>query len=226
MEKCLISTLALLLLHLFPAKCEKPLAPALYVFGDSLVDSGNNNFLVTYAKVNYTPYGIDFPGGSTGRFTDGKTGADFLAQLLGLPMVPPYLGLSEAQKSKTLTGVNYASGSAGILRETGLALGKNLCMKEQVKMFKKTVQSYLSKNFKTQEDLSQYLSKAIFVVSVGSNDYINNYLQPQVGIYNSSLTYTAEQFGGLLVHRLKKYLTDLYNFGARKFIVYGIGSIG
>ncbi|KAJ4959784.1 hypothetical protein NE237_019694 [Protea cynaroides] len=213
-----------LLFYLFPVKCENPLAPALYVFGDSLVDSGNNNFLKTSNKANYSPYGIDFSVGATGRFTNGNTIADVIAQLLELPMVPPYLGLSEAQKNQILTGVNYGSGSAGILRETGLAGGENLCLEEQVKMFRKTVQSYLPRNFETQDELLRYLSKAIFVVEIGSNDYINNYLKPQ--LYNSSLIYTPEQFGALLVHQLKQYLTDLYNLGARKFIVFGIGVIG
>ncbi|XP_043725906.1 GDSL esterase/lipase 7-like [Telopea speciosissima] len=119
-----MSLLSLCLLpFLFQAKCSSPLAPALYIFGDSLTDSGNNNVLNTLAKVNYKPYGIDFPDGPTGRFTNGNTFVDFLAQFLGLPDVPPYLGLSVAQKSSTITGMNYASGSAGILRETGTALG-------------------------------------------------------------------------------------------------------
>ena len=55
-----------------------PLAPALYVFGDSLFDSGNNNLLPTLAKANYPPYGVNFPKGVTGRFTDGRTVADLI----------------------------------------------------------------------------------------------------------------------------------------------------
>lgn len=56
----------------------KPLVPALYVFGDSILDSGNNNYLATLAKADYPPYGVDFDGGATGRFTNGKTSADFI----------------------------------------------------------------------------------------------------------------------------------------------------
>lgn len=59
-----------------------PLAPALYVFGDSLLDSGNNNYLPTLAKANYLPYGADFSQGSTGRFTNGRTVADFIGKFL------------------------------------------------------------------------------------------------------------------------------------------------
>ncbi|KAF6169122.1 hypothetical protein GIB67_038619 [Kingdonia uniflora] len=114
--------LFLVLLHVIMVLSETPLAPALYVFGDSLVDSGNNNFLETTAVANYKPYGIDFPLGPAGRFTNGKTIMDFFAESLGLPYVPAYLSLSNDEKSKVATGVNYASGSAGFLPERGTAL--------------------------------------------------------------------------------------------------------
>ncbi|KAK2386158.1 GDSL esterase/lipase [Trifolium repens] len=60
--------------------CTKSLVPALYVFGDSTVDAGNNNNLNTDAKVNRFPYGIDFNNVSTGRFSNGKTFADILGK--------------------------------------------------------------------------------------------------------------------------------------------------
>ncbi|MCL7028900.1 hypothetical protein MKW94_004478 [Papaver nudicaule] len=200
------------------------LAPALYVFGDSLVDSGNNNYLQTLAKVNYTPYGVDFRNGATGRFTNGKTAVDFLASWLGLPYVPPYLGLSVKQRRNTKTGVNYASGAAGILQESGTATGDNLSLEEQVNYFTKTVKNDLPKIFKNHKKISKYLSKSIFVVSVGNNDYINNYLQP--AFYNSSSTYTPQQFSALLISTLKKHLTSIYNLGARKFVVFELGPLG
>lgn len=55
---------------------------ALWIFGDSLVDNGNNNFLNSIAKSNYFPYGIDFNRGPTGRFSNGKTFVDILGNLL------------------------------------------------------------------------------------------------------------------------------------------------
>lgn len=54
---------------------------ALYVIGDSLVDSGNNNYLSTKIKSNFAPYGSDFEGGKpTGRFSNGKTIADYIGK--------------------------------------------------------------------------------------------------------------------------------------------------
>lgn len=68
-----------LLLLLSPCVRANPLVPALYVFGDSLLDSGNNNFLPTMAKANFFPYGSNFAGETaTGRFTNGRTVADFI----------------------------------------------------------------------------------------------------------------------------------------------------
>lgn len=57
---------------------EKPQVPCYFILGDSMVDSGNNNDLETKWKANYPPYGIDFPNGPTGRFTNGRTSADYI----------------------------------------------------------------------------------------------------------------------------------------------------
>ncbi|RWW09070.1 hypothetical protein BHE74_00029263 [Ensete ventricosum] len=55
-------------------------SPAVFVFGDSTVDVGNNNFLPGDApKVNFPPWGIDYPGGTpTGRFSNGFNYADYI----------------------------------------------------------------------------------------------------------------------------------------------------
>lgn len=53
--------------------------PAVFMFGDSIVDTGNNNDLITIVKSNFPPYGRDFPGGvPTGRFSNGKIPSDFV----------------------------------------------------------------------------------------------------------------------------------------------------
>lgn len=58
---------------------DEAMFPAMFVFGDSLVDNGNNNRLNSLARSNYFPYGIDFDGGQpTGRFSNGKTIVDFI----------------------------------------------------------------------------------------------------------------------------------------------------
>ena len=55
---------------------------AFFVFGDSLVDNGNNNYLASLARANYPPYGIDFAAGPSGRFTNGLTTVDVIGKLI------------------------------------------------------------------------------------------------------------------------------------------------
>lgn len=56
----------------------EPQVPCYFIFGDSLVDNGNNNDMASLARANYPPYGIDFPGGPSGRFTNGQTTVDVI----------------------------------------------------------------------------------------------------------------------------------------------------
>ncbi|OAY68084.1 GDSL esterase/lipase [Ananas comosus] len=56
------------------------MVPAVYVFGDSLADVGNNNHLdLSIIKADFPHNGVDYPGRkATGRFGNGKNSADFL----------------------------------------------------------------------------------------------------------------------------------------------------
>ena len=77
------------LLHLLPvaaalafAGSEAAKVPAIYVFGDSTADVGNNNYLPgSNAKANFPHNGVDFPfSRPTGRFSNGYNGIDFLGK--------------------------------------------------------------------------------------------------------------------------------------------------
>lgn len=70
---------ALLLLLLPSSQAQAPSkVPALFVFGDSSVDTGNNNFLASIARANYFPYGIDSPRGISSRFSNERNFADMI----------------------------------------------------------------------------------------------------------------------------------------------------
>jgi hypothetical protein len=51
-----------------------------FIFGDSLTEVGNNNYLqYSLARSNFPYYGIDYVGGQpTGRFTNGRTIGDII----------------------------------------------------------------------------------------------------------------------------------------------------
>jgi len=88
MKKILLLLLVVLLLVLNLQHCVDGTqqVPCFFIFGDSLSDNGNNNNLVTMAKANYQPYGIDFPEGPTGRFTNGRNLVDIIGQHLPLSL--------------------------------------------------------------------------------------------------------------------------------------------
>lgn len=70
--------LGVLLITTFGHQAE---ARAFFVFGDSLVDSGNNNYLATTARADAPPYGIDYPTRRpTGRFSNGLNIPDLISQ--------------------------------------------------------------------------------------------------------------------------------------------------
>lgn len=97
--------------------------PAVIVFGDSSVDSGNNNRIATVLKSNFRPYGRDFDGGrATGRFCNGRVPPDFISEALGLkPSIPAYLDPNYTIKDFA-TGVCFASAGTGYDNATSAVL--------------------------------------------------------------------------------------------------------
>ncbi|KAL9226488.1 hypothetical protein vseg_002295 [Gypsophila vaccaria] len=199
-----------------------PLAPAMFIFGDSLIDNGNNNYMITSAKANYFPYGID-SGGPTGRFSNGLTVVDYGARYLGLPFIPPYFSIISTGRNM-LRGINYASAAAGILDQTGRHFGQRTSLSGQIMQFQTTVTLKLPELSRSQEDLAQYLAKSVFLINIGGNDYLNNYLMPDK--YDSSRLYSGEAYADLLIDTLSTHLTNLYKLGARKMVLVNTGPMG
>nr|XP_043625723.1 GDSL esterase/lipase At1g29670-like [Erigeron canadensis] len=200
----------------------KPQVPCYFIFGDSLVDSGNNNQLVTTIKANYPPYGADFAQGVTGRFTNGRTIADIIGELLGFnEYMPTYASIIDDQQ--ITRGVNYGSGGSGIREETGSHMGDRISLGNQLKNH----HTIVSRIFHLQQNTTftkEYLRKCIYIVNIGSNDYINNYLKPN--IYATSHMYTTYQYANILLRQYSRHLQRLYDLDARKIAVFGLGQIG
>ncbi|KAL5704054.1 hypothetical protein ACHQM5_022528 [Ranunculus cassubicifolius] len=197
----------------------RELVPAMFIFGDSLIDNGNNNDLPSFAKANYYPYGIDFNGGRpTGRFCNGLTMVDGIAQLLGLPLIPPH---SQASGDNMLHGVNYASAAAGILDITGRNFVSRIPFNQQIKNFESTLDQITDKL--GANDVAKALAPCLFFVGMGSNDYLNNYLMPN---YPTKNQYNGQQFANYLILQYTRQITNLYNLGARKFVLSGVGQMG
>lgn len=74
------SWMVLALLLALGAMAPQADARAFFVFGDSLVDSGNNDYLATTARADSPPYGIDYPTHRpTGRFSNGLNIPDIIS---------------------------------------------------------------------------------------------------------------------------------------------------
>ncbi|KAI3849470.1 hypothetical protein MKX03_033762 [Papaver bracteatum] len=200
---------------------------ALFVFGDSLVDVGNNNYIpLTVGKSNYFPYGMDFPGviSPTGRFTNGRTVVDIIGEELGLKYyIPPYLAPTTVG-DVVLRGVNYASGGAGILNDTGSFLGGRINMDAQLENFANT-RNYIISNANVGNSSETLLRRALFVVVMGSNDFIGNYFS-SVPYVPTQKSMPLEMFVESLISIFRLQLTRLYEMGARKISVANVGPVG
>ncbi|KAL0398403.1 UNVERIFIED_CONTAM: GDSL esterase/lipase [Sesamum radiatum] len=161
------------------------------------------------------------PYGPTGRFSNGKTTVDVIAELLGFDdYIPPY---ASARGEQILRGVNYASAAAGIRSETGQQLGARIDFTGQVNNYKNTVEQVV--NILGDEDsAANYLSKCIYSIGVGSNDYLNNYFMPLY--YSTSRQYSPDQYADVLIQQYSQQIRTLYDYGARKFALIGVGQIG
>lgn len=56
----------------------------------------------------------------------------------------------------------------------------------------------------SDEEISHYLSKALVVMTLGSNDYINNYLVPSM--YPTSFMYNPKDYADLLIERYARQI--------------------
>ncbi|KAI4991326.1 hypothetical protein ZWY2020_039697 [Hordeum vulgare] len=147
--------------------------PAIIVFGDSSVDTGNNNFIPTIARSNFWPYGRDFADGHpTGRFSNGRLATDFISEAFGLPAsIPAYLDTT-LTIDDLAAGVSFASASTGLDNATAGILSV-ITMAEQLDYFKEYKQRLkLAKGDARGEEI---IREALYIWSIGTNDFIENY---------------------------------------------------
>ncbi|KAF8032638.1 hypothetical protein BT93_D1533 [Corymbia citriodora subsp. variegata] len=192
-------------------------AAAFFVFGDSTVDPGNNNYIKTIPdnRADYEPYGqTGVFGGPTGRFSNGRVIVDFIAEYANRPAVPPFMQPS-ADYSR---GVNFASGGGGVLPETNQ--GQAIDLPTQLKNFDKVREKLIEKFGEARAQ--EIVSEAVFFISIGSNDYMGGYL----GSPATRQLHPPEVFVGLVVGNLTSAIQELYQKGGRKFGFLSLGPLG
>ncbi|EXC01347.1 GDSL esterase/lipase 1 [Morus notabilis] len=181
---------------------------ALFVFGDSRFDPGNNNYIntATEYQANFWPYGETFFGFPTGRFSDGRLIPDFICEYAKLPLIPPYLkpGVHNYEY-----GVNFASGGAGALIETHQGFVVDL--QTQLSYFKNVVKQLRSKL--GDQEAKELISSAVYFFSVGGNDYLSPFTS------DSSFfdKYSKKEYVGIVLGNLTQVIEGIYKIGGRKF---------
>ncbi|KAG0622309.1 hypothetical protein M758_3G088900 [Ceratodon purpureus] len=195
--------------------------PAIFTFGDSLVDNGNNNYLASLARANFPPNGCDFGSGvPTGRFCNGNTLSDYIGYFLGIDPPPAYFDYLTFNLD-IKKGVNFASGAGGILDESGYNYLERIPMSQQTEYFALVKQTLIRDigNVTTE----RMLKNALYIIVLGSNDYINNYMLRGSAAHSM---YTPDEYADFLVLTYSKHIENLYAIGARKFLVTSTGPLG
>ncbi|KAH6786345.1 GDSL-like Lipase/Acylhydrolase superfamily protein [Perilla frutescens var. hirtella] len=193
---------------------------SIIVFGDSTVDSGNNNHIPTPLKSNFKPYGRDFDGGKpTGRFSNGRVPTDFLSEAFGLKKtIPAYLDPAFTILDFA-TGVCFASAGTGYDNLTSSVLSVIPLWKEvdYYKEYQIRLRSYLG-----IDKADEVMREALYIISVGTNDFLENYyLLPQ-----RSSQFTVEEFQKFLAGIARQLIVQIYELGARKIAITGLPPMG
>ncbi|XP_062201031.1 GDSL esterase/lipase At5g33370-like [Phragmites australis] len=216
--RCLLAMVLALGLLGRPSEC----ARAFFVFGDSLVDSGNNNYLMTTARADSPPYGIDYPTHrATGRFSNGLNIPDIISEHLGAEPTLPYLS-PELRGNKLLVGANFASAGVGILNDTGIQFVDIIRIGRQLKYFGE-YQGKL-RALVGAARARQVVRRALVLITLGGNDFVNNYYLIPFSL--RSRQFSLPDYVRYLVSEYKKILIRLYTMGCRRVLVTGTGPLG
>ncbi|KAL8260786.1 hypothetical protein R6Q59_024835 [Mikania micrantha] len=132
-----------------------------------------------------------------------------------LPLIPAYLDPSSHRYFNI--GANFASAGAGALLQT--FQGSVISLQTQLRYHKR-----VAKQLKKRYGNSNTLSKAVYLFSIATNDYISPYLITNSTHFNSS--YSNSQLVQIVVGNLTAAIKELHKRGARKFGFVNLGPVG
>ncbi|GJP46619.1 hypothetical protein CLOM_g5887 [Closterium sp. NIES-68] len=197
---------------------------AIYTFGDSLADVGNNNYGrgESFYRADFPPYGMNFIPAS-GRFSDGKLVIDYLSDHFQLPAAPaafhPGINGSAAQ-----AGLNFASSGAGVLDSTNA--GKAFPLSSQLSRFSE---------LGGLEAANQSPDPPLALVSIATNDYLvflskginlGRWMDPREQIRLAEILPQAQELIASVVGGISNAVRTLHASGFRHFLVFDTLPIG
>ncbi|URE39790.1 GDSL esterase lipase [Musa troglodytarum] len=205
------STMFLVLFWLFPSS-QSLHYDAIFSFGDSLSDTGN-------VQVAGLPYGITFFGRPTGRCSNGRLVIDFIAEAVGLPLLPA----STKKGNGFRQGANFAYTAATALdfdffnrRGLGGKLWVNASLSSQIGWFEKTMPSLCS----STPACKNYFGRSLFVVGeFGGNDY-------NTAIFAGRSMAEVNSYVPIVIRAIRLGVERLVGHGAVDILVPGMLPIG
>ncbi|KAG2594846.1 GDSL esterase/lipase At5g45910-like [Panicum virgatum] len=171
--RCRLLVCLVLLAHAGPPAAVAREYAAVFNFGDSLTDTGNlcADGIPDYLATARPPYGTTYFGYPTGRVSDGRVVVDFIAQELGLPLLPP----SKAKNATFHRGANFAITGATSLdmpffaaRGLERAVWSSGSLHTQIEWF----QDLKPKICSSPQGCRDLFRRSLFIVGAfGGNDY-------------------------------------------------------
>ncbi|XP_071708886.1 GDSL esterase/lipase At1g28580-like [Rutidosis leptorrhynchoides] len=202
--------------------------PSIISFGDSLADTGNMKQLALIFDLQLPalswPNGEDFYDHSTGRSSNGRLIIDFLAESLGLPLVPPFLHDKDIDNAVAFRqGVNFAVGGASALDPSVLLEAKglvnpttNVSLRVQLEWFKQSLPSICG----NASDCRNFIGSSLFLVGeIGQTDYNMLY-------FDGNSVNEVVPFVPLIVDSIVSTINELIEMGAQTLVVPGILPLG
>ncbi|XP_066305523.1 GDSL esterase/lipase At5g45910-like [Miscanthus floridulus] len=194
---------------------------AIFNFGDSLVDAGNLvvDGIPDYLATARLPYGMNYFGYPTGRCSDGRLVVDFIAQELGVPLLPP----SKAKNATFHRGANFAITGATSLdtpffveRGLGQTVWNSGSLHTQIQWF----QDMKPKLCSSPEECRELFRRSLFIVGeFGGNDYNSP-------LFAFRPIAEAHDFVPHVVESIGKGVEKLIAEGAVDLVVPGVLPIG
>ncbi|KAM3348031.1 hypothetical protein ACQJBY_021751 [Aegilops geniculata] len=216
-----LSVCVLLLLVLAGQQAAAKKYAAIFNFGDSLVDAGNLvvDGIPEYLATAKLPYGMTYFGYPTGRCSDGRLVVDFIAQELGLPLLPP----SKARNATFHHGANFAITGATALDTSyfvAKGLGKTVWNSGSLHTQIKWLQEMKPKICSSPQECRGLFRRSLFIVGeFGGNDYNSP-------LFAFRPLEEVHEFVGDVVNSIGEGIEKLIAEGAVDLVVPGVLPIG
>ncbi|WOL10346.1 GDSL esterase/lipase [Canna indica] len=190
-------------------------------FGDSLADTENIFYLnPPYKNFQNVQNYLDHP-----RYSDGRLVIDFIAQELGLPLVPAYI--PEKNNNSFEHGVNFAVGGAcAMSNQLAQNLGFTTASQDyslaiQLQWFHDLLHEMTLHNDSIHDNILSNKS-LFFIGEMGLNDYYGLYQE----LNQTNDIDRRRPYVPIIVHEIVSTIEDLIKTGANTILVAGLYPMG